>query len=675
MSVIVKDLCRLCASVREELSKDLFDSNSKNVLKLIQDLMQITITESDSLPTKICLNCEERIVSFQLFILECYKVQDNFNKICSQNLPVKIEDEVINFGDSDIKSEIKVELNADEIVLCSINNEEYENTSFENFDDHHLDAGSSEDDDDDGDDVTLAELKKEKVENLNELLMKPHLKIRDFVNMHCDLCSLKTKSWETLQDHYSEIHQSEVSVSCVCGFKIQSKNVMYKHVLEHKIQSEKLINKSKEEYDHKNDQNCGDLKAKHFVQLQCHKCGEKTKTWATLEDHYTFIHQSKLIVNCLLCGFSIRNRSMLYKHVLEHKMGNEKKVNKGREKQAKTRTDIDYCKLKVKDFIDFSCHICNAKFSSWYSLKSHTQINHKTQPKVRCLCGVNLTSKTVLYKHVQDHKNPNSFCCDQCPKITKTLGALEKHKLMHVPKADRKFQCSSCDKIFNSRESLKSHERSHIPIEERKVYHCDMCDMKFTTPSSRASHKRVVHEKIKSYVCDQCGYACGTNGELHQHRAIHSDDKPFVCKKCYKSFKTHSNLSTHMDTHEGTSYTCGVCSRVLNSRRTLRKHLLVHEERCRHICDYCNKAFKRRQTLKVHLYTHTGDKPLTCKWCDERFAYASTLRSHRMRCHPDKMPQTQHQQTYRQYSHLPPEEYIKSDLAAIGLDKDQTETM
>lgn len=64
-------------------------------------------------------------------------------------------------------------------------------------------------------------------------------------------------------------------------------------------------------------------------------------------------------------------------------------------------------------------------------------------------------------------------------------------------------------------------------------------------------------------------------------------------------FKTHSNLKTHMDTHEDTSYQCYVCNRVLNSRRTLRKHLLVHEEKCRHVCSYCHKAFKRRQTLKV----------------------------------------------------------------------------
>lgn len=61
---------------------------------------------------------------------------------------------------------------------------------------------------------------------------------------------------------------------------------------------------------------------------------------------------------------------------------------------------------------------------------------------------------------------------------------------------------------------------------------------RFTTRSSAASHKRVVHDKIKGYVCDLCGYACGTNGELRQHRAIHSDEKPFVCRKCSKRYES-----------------------------------------------------------------------------------------------------------------------------------------
>ncbi|XP_069359825.1 zinc finger protein 557-like isoform X2 [Maniola hyperantus] len=502
MAQSIKDLCRLCAK-GEGFTKDLIDDCNKNILKMIQEYVHISINENDNLPTKVCLNCEERVVSFELFVLECLKVQDTLKKMClgaCEVMPIKFEDGIIEFGLPPIKSEVKVEMMPEELVNA-INNEEPFEDDYEE-DDYRNSDTKLDSDSDLSDVVTLATLKKTKTK--------------------------KTKK--------KQISEQE---------KIEFKNIL-------------------------------------------------------------------------------------------------KKSN-----------------LNVKDFVNFTCTYCAKECTSWYSLKAHCEGKHNTTPVVRCSCGITLKSKSVLYKHVQDHKNPNVICCDKCPRITKTEAAMNKHKMRHVPKSERKFCCSACDKVFNSKDMLKSHERSHIPIEERKIYRCEICDLKFTTRSSAASHKRVVHEKIKSYVCDLCGYACGTNGELRQHRAIHSDDKPFVCRTCSKPFKTYSNLKTHMDTHEDTSYVCFVCSRVLNSRRTLRKHLLVHEDKCRHVCSYCNKAFKRRQTLKVHMYTHTGDKPLTCKWCDERFSYASTLRSHRLRCHPDKMAVQ-----YSSYnSHVVMQEgYIKNDM-------------
>ncbi|XP_059051047.1 zinc finger protein 626-like [Achroia grisella] len=588
--------CRLCAK-KEELLKDLLDVNNKSVFKSIQDFIQIAVVENDVLPTKICLNCEEKIVSFQLFILECYKAQDTLKSIYLDNFNIKHEDESLLYNSSVIKSEVKDEFTPEDIVLDHIDTRisEYDGADFSEFDDH-----KNDDSDEDPDNITLASLKKEKRKRIKkktiseedaadfkELLKKSYLKANDFVKLHCDMCDVKMKSWSELTVHYGKIHKSKPYLNCICGYVINSKSVLYKHVSDHKLESRKLHNTSQD-------------------------------------------------------------------------IGKPSNVN--------------YSSLKIRDFVDFTCNICKKKYTSWYSLKSHTSQRHKIMPIVKCICGITLKSKSVLYKHIQDHRNPNVLSCDKCPRITKTIEALNKHKMRHIPKSERKFYCNSCDKVFNTKDGLKSHSKSHIPVEERKIYHCDVCDLKFTTRSSAASHKRVVHDKIKSYICDLCGYACGTSGELRQHRAIHSDDKPYVCGKCFKPFKTHSNLKTHIDTHEDTSYTCGVCNRVLNSRRTLRKHLLVHEEKCRHVCSYCHKAFKRSQTLKVHLYTHTGDKPLSCKWCNERFAYASTLRSHRLRCHPDKLAQPAH--TYQPYRHLSTQQdYIKNDLAVINGAKNETEAM
>ncbi|XP_004930192.1 zinc finger protein 660 [Bombyx mori] len=597
---IIKDLCRLCAT-QDEFSKDLLDESNRNVLNLIEDFLRIIICENDTLPTKICLNCEEKMVSLQLFILECNKTQEALSSMLmdleTSELDEKKDDILLTVTDVHIKSEVKDE-NADYTINTAVPDLLAYQKSEELCDYQSNDISCGDDDDEDAysdDNITIASLKlltkkelkkkiptEEDTRNMKEILRKDNLKIKDLVKLECVFCEeQKMQTWSMLQYHYAKVHHCKPVVYCLCGLEIKSKSVLYKHLSDHKIESRKL------------------RKAEN---------GDSTESGKDSEQ---------------------------------------------------------YPKQKVSDFVNFTCVDCHKKCSSWYSLKSHCIAAHKTLPVVKCVCGIVLKSKSIMYKHVNDHRNPNMFSCDKCPRITKTLSAMNKHKFKHIPKADRKYPCSSCEKTFKTKETLKSHERSHIPVQERKIFNCEVCNMKFTTRSSVVSHKRVVHDKIKAYVCDLCGYACGTNGELRQHRAIHSDDKPFVCDKCDKTFKTYSNLKTHMDIHEDTSYECFICRRVLNSRRTLRKHLLVHEDKCRHVCSYCNKAFKRRQTLKVHMYTHTGVKPLTCKLCDERFAYASTLRSHRMRCHPELMvPDGRAAYPAANYNHVPvSNNYIKNDMA------------
>ncbi|CAH2102537.1 unnamed protein product [Euphydryas editha] len=458
MAVNIKELCRLCAK-KDEFSKDLKDEDNKNILKMIQQFIQIPFEEHDDLPTKVCLNCEEKMVSFQLFVLECFKVQATLRQMyleTCENYPIKLEDDiVIEFNVPTIKSEVKHEMTAEDLVNA-INNDE-SITGFE--------AEDYNNDDDDMSDVTLATLKDLKEKKISErktmtlfesgkkrlkkVLKKSDLNIGDFVKFTCNICDVSVKGWTELRVHYAKNHKSKPELFCICGFIISSRSSMYKHVSEHRSESSKLK---------KND--------------------EKT--------------------------------------------------------EPDKQNENNYSNLNVSDFVNFTCSICQKQCTSWYNLKAHSERYHNIKPVVNCICGITLKSKSVLYKHVSDHKNPNIICCDKCPRITKTESAMDKHKMRHIPKSERKFCCSSCNKVFTSKDTLRYHVRTHLPIEERKIYSCEFCELKFTTPSTAASHKRVVHDKIKSYVCDLCGYACGTSGELRQHRAIHSDDKPFVCQKCDK---------------------------------------------------------------------------------------------------------------------------------------------
>lgn len=71
------------------------------------------ISDNDELPTKICLNCEEKMVDFQLFVLECYKVQKALKDI-HRNLNIKQE-----HVDVIISPSIKYEVCKNVYFICS----------------------------------------------------------------------------------------------------------------------------------------------------------------------------------------------------------------------------------------------------------------------------------------------------------------------------------------------------------------------------------------------------------------------------------------------------------------------------------------------------------------------------------------------------------------------------
>lgn len=71
------------------------------------------VYKHDHLPKKLCLSCEEKLLSFQLFVLNCHKAQETLEKLfsdCSEDITVKNENETSahDATNSEVKPEVRL---------------------------------------------------------------------------------------------------------------------------------------------------------------------------------------------------------------------------------------------------------------------------------------------------------------------------------------------------------------------------------------------------------------------------------------------------------------------------------------------------------------------------------------------------------------------------------------
>lgn len=174
-----------------------------------------------------------------------------------------------------------------------------------------------------------------------------------------------------------------------------------------------------------------------------------------------------------------------------------------------------------------------------------------------------------------------------------------------------KLQCSKCSKKFQSERKLKHHEQIHLPNDKKQLFPCPYpeCNKSFTKSINVQAHVKSIHHKQRDSQCDVCGKVCSTKGALKEHQITHSDQYPFACKFCFKKFKNLPRLKTHEDIHSITQYICNVCGISLNTKRTLKMHMVVHSDQKKFKCQYCGSCFKRSKALKNHLILHSGLRP------------------------------------------------------------------
>lgn len=194
------------------------------------------------------------------------------------------------------------------------------------------------------------------------------------------------------------------------------------------------------------------------------------------------------------------------------------------------------------------------------------------------------------------------------------------------------------------------------------MYNCSSCDMLFY---SVEEHIRDHHREDKVAVeLEEDGSAAGKHFGFEE--VTDEDETPeacFKCKICRTVLQSARSLKLHLKMHENKKVEsgsadfknhCHLCNRTFSSDEHLQLHVLAHgggkhtaQSNVKQItdqtagtgypCNYCGKRFKRPHEKVKHERIHTGERPYACELCGKRFRVSSCLTTH-LRTHGDSRP-------------------------------------
>ncbi|XP_034484177.1 zinc finger protein 675-like [Drosophila innubila] len=288
-----------------------------------------------------------------------------------------------------------------------------------------------------------------------------------------------------------------------------------------------------------------------------------------------------------------------------------KKVDKNKPKEKPKRKRVPAAERHLHRTIE--CHICNQKFIKSSCYEEHMK-HHNDQLPFQCSvekCKKGFTTSTGL-KHHMEHTHTElcdlhpctvegcseSFAqtrmltqhlrkvhniakpiihpCPECDKVFRCPMALKKHMYDHTGE-ELPFGCNICQKRYRVNTELRDHLLRHAGI---KNFVCPYCGVGKTTKQELDKHM-LTHTKEKKFKCDQCDHTSSSKQRMSKHiKVVHLKIKDFVCQYCPKSFSTAYDCKIHERLHtRNNCFECTICGRNFLFESRLTKHLRTHEKR------------------------------------------------------------------------------------------------
>jgi len=200
---------------------------------------------------------------------------------------------------------------------------------------------------------------------------------------------------------------------------------------------------------------------------------------------------------------------------------------------------------------------------------------------------------------------PRTFPDGQlCGKMHRNEDHLEKH-IMVVHEGIKPYLCDICGYGTNLRVKMDLHMATKHNEDKILAYVCEVCDYKCSNQLHLRAHLQIVHlEGLTPFECGVCQYQCRKRASVVKHmKIVHEKRRPFQCQHCDKSFPVNSVLLRHVES--------------------------VHERVRPHKCDLCGYGFAEGRFLEKHIKAvHEKIKPVSCEHCNYKCTTKDTLARH-----------------------------------------------
>lgn len=109
----------------------------------------------------------------------------------------------------------------------------------------------------------------------------------------------------------------------------------------------------------------------------------------------------------------------------------------------------------------------------------------------------------------------------------------------------------------------------------RKMFECDVCNMKFSNGANMRRHK-MRHTGVKPYECRVCQKRFFRKDHLAEHFTTHTKTLPYHCPICNRGFQRQIAMRAHFQNEHVGQHdlvkSCPLCSYRAGSMKSLRVH-------------------------------------------------------------------------------------------------------